>query len=349
MNLYFYLIVSVCFIAWIFLLLPSIAYLRTGWLIRLEMLKAVLDKDVLGLYFEQYFPSKQQIPKDKLENEFEKLFFKNYGRRHYIIPLILLGLISLVGMLLVANNLFIWLKIYPTLVSVHPIAISAFLGAYMWVADDQLRRFRQRDFTSHDVCICSFRFLIAIPLGFSFAAIFNDAVGITSAFLMGTFPAQTLIKYSRRYVNKKMNIDDQSEEPSNELERLQSINKEEAERYRDEGITNILELAYADPVDLTIRTNFEFNYVIDCSSQALLWLYLEKNIEKLRLLGLRGAQEAAALYEGINSKDPSEQKRAQDNFKEITNMLGINEESFYLTLNQIAEDPYSQFICNIWK
>jgi hypothetical protein len=190
--------------------------------------------------------------------------------------------------------------------------------------------------------------LIAVPLGFSFAAIFNDAVGITSAFLLGTFPADTLFKYSRRYVNQKMNVTDQSDQISNELEQLQSINKEEAERYRNEGITNILELAYADPVDLTIRTNFDFNYVLDCSSQALLWLYLGKNIEKVRALGLRGAQEAVTLYDGLNSNDIDEKAMYQKNFMEIAKALGLCENAFKIALMQIAEDPYTEFICDIW-
>lgn len=348
-NIYFILIVSICFIAWIFLLLPSIAYLRTGWLTRFEVLRSRLDDNALEFYFKQFFPAKKNIKKEDFGKEFEKLFSQNYGRYHYVLPLILLALISLIGMLLVLNNLFIWFKIYPTLEPISSIAISAFLGAYMWVAYDQLQRFRTRNFTSHDICICSFRFLIAIPLGFSFAAIFNDSVGITSAFLLGTFPADTLFKYSRRYVNQKMNVTDQSDQLSNELEQLQSINKEEAERYRNEGITNILELAYADPVDLTIRTNFDFNYVLDCSSQALLWLYLGKNIEKVRTLGLRGAQEATTLYTGINSADNNEKEMYQDNFREIAKLLGLCQNAFRVALMQIAEDPYTEFICDIWE
>ncbi|MFA7705908.1 MAG: hypothetical protein WCX91_02210 [Candidatus Omnitrophota bacterium] len=348
MTVYIILIVSICFIAWIFLLLPSIAYLRTRWINRFEVLKSFLDEKALEFYFKKFFPAKKHIKRENFRGEFEKLFFQNYGRHHYILPLILLALISLIGMLLVLNNLFVWLKIYPILSPISPIAISAFLGAYMWVAYDQLQRFRTRNFTSHDVCICSFRFLIAIPLGFSFAAIFNDAVGITSAFLLGTFPADTLFKYSRRYVNQKMNVTDQSDQISNELEQLQSINREEAERYRNEDITNILELAYADPVDLTIRTNFDFNYVLDCSSQALLWLYLGKNIEKVRTLGLRGAQEAAVLYEGLNSSDNNVKKIAEDNLRGIVKTLSLDENAFKITLIQIAEDPYTKFICNIW-
>jgi hypothetical protein len=29
----------------------------------------------------------------------------------------------------------------------------------------------------------------------------------------------------------------------------------------------------SDPIDLTIRTNYDSNYVLDCVSQALMWIY----------------------------------------------------------------------------
>jgi hypothetical protein len=343
------IISELCFFAWLFLLAPSLLYLLTEWKTRFEMLKAVLDDKALRLYFSQFFPSKKDIQND-IWKEFEKLFFPNYGRRTYFIPLLLLALISGSGLILVGYNLFYWLNIVPNLMPIHPVAISAFLGAYMWVAYDQLRRFRMRDFTFHDVYNCSFRFLIAVPLGFSFAAIFKDDFGITSAFLLGTFPTKTLFKLGKRFVAQKFNMKSQDTAGTlHELEQLQCINREEAERYQEEGTTNILQLAYSDPVDLTIRTNFDFNYVVDCISQALLWLYVGKDIDKLRPLGLRGAQEASELHRCLHSTDPHEKKMAEGNFSEIAKVLHINENSFKSVLFEITEDPYTEFICEIWQ
>ncbi len=120
-------------------------------------------------------------------------------------------------------------KINTTLHPVHPTAINSFLGAYIWVAYDQLQQFIMQDFTSHDACKCSYRFLAAIPLGFIFSTMFKDKIGLIIAFLLGTLSAQTLFKYGRRFVNQKINIEEHSENIPNELEQLQSINREEAE------------------------------------------------------------------------------------------------------------------------
>lgn len=343
-------IVTACIVAWIFLLIPSIIYLKTAWQIRFETLKAGLGHHALKLYFGQFFPAKKGISGDELGKEFEELYYRRYGQRLYIIPLILLMVISAIGIFLVGYNLFSWLKIDSRLEPISPVAIAAFLGAYMWVAYDQIQRFRMRDFTFHDVNDCSFRFLIAIPLGFSFAAIFKESVGVTSAFFLGTFPSQTLFKFGRRFITEQLKVKGKNpEEPSNELEQLQCINREEAERYREEGKTTILQLAYSDPVDLTMRTNFDFNYVVDCISQALLWLYVgKKDMDKLRPLGIRGAQEAYTLEESLNSNDTEEKTIAEGNFREIAQALNVTENTLKMLLNEVTEDPYTQFIVNVW-
>ena len=84
---------------------------------------------------------------------------------------------------------------------------------------------------------------------------------------------------------------------------MQSIGKSNAERFKDEGVTTISGLAYADPIDLTIRTNFDFNYVVDCVSQALMWIYFgkKKDYAKLFPLSLRGAQEVAAVMDWLDA------------------------------------------------
>ena len=345
-----YIVIIGCSIGWIFLFIPSIVYLFTAWNTRFEMLKAVFDENRLKLYFKQFYPSEKNLEPGEYSERFENKYFKNYGKRRYIIPLILLGIISGLGMLLVAYDLFCWLKIYNQLRPINPIAISAFLGAYMWVAIDQLQRFRNRDFTYHDVYNCSLRFFIAIPLGVSFAALFKDTVGITTAFFLGAFPLQTLLKYGRRFVNDKLKVNTPTDDdPSNELEQLQSINKEEAERYRAEGITNILQLAYSDPIDLTMRTNFDFNYVVDCISQSLLRLYIGKEkIDTLCPLSIRGAQEVVVLFEYLHSNNLEKWIIAEGNFKEISAALKISENSLNMTLLEVQADPYTKFINSIW-
>ena len=347
----FWIIIIACLIAWIFLFLPSLIYLTTTWKNCFTNLMYRFNLDAIKLYLIKYFPS-ETLPDDSaLKGFFEKKIMSRYGRCHYVFPLTLLIVISGIAMLLVAISVIGWLGMRADYKPLPPIAISALLGAFMWTAFDQITRFRTGDFTSHDVYICSYRFLITVPMGFSFAATVQDSVGIPLAFFLGTFPANTLTTFGRRFVTKKMDIGDQDAKDKGELEQIQGINKLEAERFKEEDITNILQLAYMDPIDMTLRTNYDFNYVIDCMSQALLWLYLDKNInvDKLRALGLRGAYEARVLQGMLMSSDAAQKQMAENNITELAKVLGVDEKAFRTTLIQVADDPYTKFICNIWS
>lgn len=343
-----YVIIISAIVAWLFLLIPSMIYLISTWKIKFDNLMAVFNKDALKFYFERFFPS-QAIPSDeKIKEEFEKICCDNYGRKKYVIPLILLGIISALGMLMITSNLLDWVNPDPTYKPFPSIAISAFLGAYMWVANDQIQKFRKRDFSSYDLYACSFRFLIALPMGFSFSAILDEAVGVPFAFFLGTFPTNTLYKYGKRFIDQKLGIGEQATEEKSEFEHLQSINRIEAERFQAEGISNLCQLAYSNPVDLTFRTNYDWNYIVDCISQALLWLYLEKDIAKLRLEGLRGAQEVDFLFENLESNDPKKKNIAENCLKRSANLLGLSENELMYTLSNVREDPYTEFLCNVW-
>lgn len=345
-----YLVMAGFIIAWLILFIPTLVYLGTTWKVRFDNLKSRFNDEAIRLYLTQYFPS-ETVPSGTSPTEFfERKVNASYGRYHYVPPLVLLIVISGIALTLIALSVFKWLGIDPSAPSIPPVAASALLGAYVWSAYDQIQRYRTRDFTSHDVYKSSFRFIIAVPLGYSVAALLKDEAGVTIAFFLGAFPVKTLTTLGKRLVTTKLGVGDQGVETKSELEQLQGINRLEAERFQEEGITNVLQLAYADPVDLTFRTNYEFNYVIDCMSQALLWLYLDKNIasDKLRVLGLRGAYEARVLNEMLCSEKAEDRKKAEDNLAEIAKVLNVSERAFYKSLFEIAEDPYTKFLYNIW-
>jgi hypothetical protein len=132
------------------------------------------------------------------------------------------------------------------------------------------------------------------------------------------------------------------------LENLQSIGKTNAERFNDEGISTIVQMAYVDPIDLTIRTNFDFNYVIDCVSQALLWIYFEDKTHTLVNYSLRGAQEACSLVKALKSAQQAERDEATTTLSAIAAALNMAPACVQTTLEQIGEDPYTEFISSIW-
>jgi hypothetical protein len=346
----FWIIVIACGIAWLFVFLPSLIYLNTTWKIRLKNLMSRFNQEAIQLYLKKYFPSETVPTAAMLNAFFAKKIKSQFGPCQYIMPFILLVVISAIAITLVTISVLGWLEIRPDFKPLPPIAISAILGAFMWVAFDQLQRFRTGDFTSHDIYNCTYRFLIAVPMGFSFAATVKDPVGVPLAFFLGTFPTKTLMTFGKRFVTKHLDIGDQAALEKGELEQIQGINKLEAERFKEEGVTNIVQLAYMNPIDLTLRTNYDFNYVIDCMSQGLLWIYLDKNMEnvKLRVLGLRGAYEAKVLSKMLASSESGQKQIADADLAELAKVLEVSKEAFQKTLLEVAEDPYTTFIYNIW-
>jgi hypothetical protein len=125
----------------------------------------------------------------------------------------------------------------------------------------------------------------------------------------------------------------------------------------DQGIDTIAALAWTDPVDLTIRTNFDFSYVLDCMSQALLWVYFEGKTRTLFPYSLRGSQEAIVLIRAYDrATDPTDPMATSPESKETIGAInsaaaavGLPVEGFLTALRQVVADPYTQFIANVWK
>jgi hypothetical protein len=159
------------------------------------------------------------------------------------------------------------------------------------------------------------------------------------------------MSFSRRIAAKNLGVGDSATDNAvNELvSRLQGIDQAKAEAFGGEGVTTVMQLAYTDPVLLSMRTNFEFSYTLDCISQALLWIYLEDDLASLRKFSLRGEQEAASLIDDLGSPDTAERANALVLAQQCADVLKMKLESLRQVLIQVAEDPYTMFICALWE
>ena len=164
----------------------------------------------------------------------------------------------------------------------------------------------------------------------------------------GRSPTRTLATISRRVATKKFGLTDVADGRETELQLLQSLDRETAERLSDENIRTMVELAYSNPVMLTMRTNLRFNAIVDYVSQALLWLYLEDDLAKVRKHGIRGAQEVRALWNDLVSADNATRTSAEETLKALADSLEMEEATLRHTLDQVAEDPYTLFLWNVW-
>jgi hypothetical protein len=227
------------------------------------------------------------------------------------------------------------------------LGMSALAGAATWIISDELDRLRRRDFTTTDVYKYVFRLLFALPFAWALARLLAETAGLPVAFFLGGFPTTTLFQIARRFGAKQLGLADDPATGALELESLKIINKANAERFQDEGIQTISQLAYCDPIEMTFRTNFDFNYVVDCVSQALLWIYLPNRGDTLFPYSLRGAQEASFLIASLRG-DRAGSDKAAITLRAVATLIGVPPETLQLTLEQVEADPYTKFLRTVW-
>jgi hypothetical protein len=347
LSIYAGLINAACFVAWLMVIAPALIFLGRAWTSRRDSLFDLMTDGTLELYYNRFYPSRKIDPKDRVRI-FRRDFGKTYGRRKYVFPLLILAFLSGWGLWGAAGTIRVWVKVASpdATYAIDEIAVGALLGGLTWVISDNLGRFRSRDFTSHDVYNGVFRLLIAVPLGYSLGSFLDAKFKVAVAFLLGVFPTTTLFTIARRLASKQLGLASDAIDGGGgaELEKLQSVAKVTAERFRDEGVSSIVALAWTDPIDLTIRTNFEFSFVVDCISQALFWIYVRDDIQQLYVLSLRGAQEVSTFMDNVKSGDAG----AKKTLGEAAGRLKVSEEALLQTLAQVCEDPSTRFIVNIW-
>jgi hypothetical protein len=300
------------------------------------------------LYYQQFYPN-AKVSLDNIETEFRRYFNRHYGRRHYLIPVTILSVLVVICIVAASRTLQVWQKITGQRYALPYIAVSAIAGGFAWVIYDLIDRLRRRDFTVSDIYNASFRILVAIPFGWAVAQVAAKDAGVPLAFLLGAFPTSTLFTFARRLASTKLGISDDPASGGLELEKLQGLTKTNAERFYDESISTIVQLAHADPIDLAIRTNFDLSYVIDCINQALLWIYFGDKVPTLSTYSLRGAQEASVLFSDLtNPLIVASQPQAVATLNSVASVLGIPAPSVQRVLETVARDPYSMFISSIW-
>jgi hypothetical protein len=337
------------------LLAPLARYLAIGWLAKRKDIMDGMSIYARFAYF-QMFSRSQTIPKpDQASERFEELYSQWYGRRLYCVPGILFALVALIAVSLVIFTVVTERGYLPKnpLFTLPTTAISAVAGAYLWVLNDHISRARRRDFSPSDVAWGSLRLIISIPMGYAFASIAAESVGPFVAFALGAFPLTELQSMLRRLANKRLQLEGTPEETSDGIIKLQGINRDIAERLADEDIQTVTQVAYCDPVQLTMRSNLSFDFVSDCMNQALAWMYLQKGLDDVRPLGLRGAQEIMCLIYDLDDESVEpESRRAHDlavaSLPVIAKALNQDPATAQFMLRQIAADPYTLFLQHIW-
>lgn len=344
-------VVAVAVLSTVVALYPVIYYVTRGWAWRADMISNSLTKAAKDRYLSLY----HQQPSDvaKADTRFTAFYREWYGRTRLVAPAAVVAIITFIYALVMA--LAGAQGLWPTMTTAwlpivaHPIALGAIAGAYTLISLDSIGRVAQRDLSPEDLYLQALRLAAAVPIGYAFYVL-NPATAPFLGFAVAAFPLQQIGDMLRQQAASKLGSTLPPDVVADVLTRLSGVDTPTADRIQSIGINTITQLANSDPIQLTMRTNLSFSFVLDLTSQALAWVYLEGKLDTLRPIGLRGACELAVLErERKNVKS-----RMHANAVLVVGQLAaalaspgaptLTNEQMLNVLHQIAEDNRTKFL-----
>ena len=331
------------------LMMPLLRYVIVGWRAKRKDIMDGLDADARKAYFKMFSRSAPTPDPQSASDEFERLYTRWYGRRFFLLPGLLFGLVGFITVTLVVLTVLHRLDYMANqLFDLPDTAMTAIAGAYLWVVNDHISRARRLDFSPSDVLWGVLRLIIAVPMGYAFAAIAAESIGPFIAFALGTFPLEALNSMLRKLAEKKLDLGASEKEERDDIIQLQGVNKAIVERLLKEDIATVTQVAYCDPVRLVMRSNLSFNFVTDCMNQALAWMYFQEDLQSIRSFGMRGAVEIKNLIDAYDDRESPGHEQAVAAFPKIAAAINKDEDTLQLAFREIAGDPYTVFLQGVW-
>ena len=186
-------------------------------------------------------------------------------------------------------------------------------------------------------------------LGYLVSQPFTDSLKILIGFVVGAFPARTLLDYAKSIAKKNINlVADAHPSQGPTLHNIQGMTTDMIDILYGEGITSTAHLSQADPIKLLLKTSIEWKLILDIIDQSILFNYVEDKLKSLRSIGIRGAIELAAMQLALKDKDDKERTRAQSTVMLIASKLKDNEEAVYNLIRMLYDDVQVEFIWDLW-
>jgi hypothetical protein len=316
---------------------PLLDFLINGWARKEDEISKCITLKAKQSYLKVY----HQIKADDAAATFTSLYRQWYGRRRFALPIIFVLLVALIEDFLLSKALFGLLGPSKTPLEVPAAAIA---GAYTFVAWDFFGRMQRRNVSPADICRGALRLAIAIPVGFVFSTLLPQNFGSFIAFAIGVFPVGALGAILRQLANKRLGLEIGAADAKDQVGNLSGVDLSIASRIEDADITTIPQLAWCDPIQLAMRSDLGFGYVLDVVSQALAWVYLGDRFNILRTIGLRGAYEIKVYLMDLRGDNVSDKRLAEQALPVAANLAGCPTEGLLLAFDQIANDPNTNFL-----
>ena len=244
------------------------------------------------------------------------LYNRRFGWLSYLIPLAALAAIIWVEGQFVADYInFLLTKNAASLNPnpenfTHPhshlpdkITVAALAGAYLWVGLDLFRRSSSLTLLPSDFMYYSLRLVVAPALGYAVGTVAGGAeTSALVAFTVALLPIGDIITWARSLSARSLNVAQPPEEARDKLTNLPGVDSTVAARLQEQGITTILQLCDADPVQLSMRTGLDFAFIVRLVDESLGWCYFGSKLLQLNAYGWSGAADITAAARGGKSE-----------------------------------------------
>ncbi len=348
-SAYFFEIIIVCFccVGFCLAVVPVYHYTRFGYRERREEIVHYFNDRAIVHYFERFRRAQKTAD---AKSEFAIYYDQRFGSVSYRYP-ITVYLAALIAAMLWVAGAALQVEDFKSVFKFASGVAWALAGAYFWVVQDLLLRFARRDIVPAALYGYSFRFVICVPLTYALGTILHldkadGHVQAALAFMLGVFPTSTLILIMRRQIFQRFGLGDEIETRRYELEDLQGVTTSIAEKFSDLGIMTNVQLAYEDPIQMTMRMNLPFRFIIDVMSQALLVIYCPE-LDVLRKYSIRSSMDAATLYDELHDDDKEVKDRSRAVVDALASELKVPSAGLEKMLREIGGDPANKFLTEL--
>jgi hypothetical protein len=233
--------------------------------------------------------------------------------------------------------------------------VMALWGAFVWSLYEIWSRRKSGDLTPIEVLDVALRLVIAVPIGYAFSLLVFETVPSLAAFIASAFPLRDLRQWMRSQTLQKLGESARSSATLSSKgylgEVLRGIGDDTIVRLEELNIETYLDLAYADPIRVVVRTGVPIQLVLAWVDQALLAVYAAPHKAKFDEIGMPCALDVYEFYRDHFVSDPGGGNKDwmnDDAVKNLSAKLDIKIENLPQLLRSIADDSQVRFLAAAW-
>jgi hypothetical protein len=278
-----------------------------------------------------------------------KQFDRYYATVNYLPPLLCLTVMVIATWLLAFAQVRLGdpMGVAAIAATLGPYPILAAIAGYFWSVMDLLDRGRNNDLRPAAVHLLWSRLPISALFAPALLTILTDAAKVPVAIAIGLFPLRTIMQFLKARVPQVSGSPLKEDAPT--LHLLQGMTEALQLRFAEDRIERVEHLVYHDPIKLSIRSNIEWELLIDLMDQSLLVQHIGEKIEKIRELGFRGGIDLAVAWEYLTTGDAASQQRTEAVLREIGRRLEVPYEGVVHLGKILYEDPLIAFLWAQWS